>query len=316
APGAEEVQTAGAMCRFDHRKLVVVDGCCAWCGGMIFTHAARTQWDNLACLCEGPVVREFRNIFQQRWSEAGGCACDRIPARNDCGSFSGGEPDCPTTQPRCSQIPPVQSPSRAVENQYSTELGPDPQGTTSPTQLQADSNVPGRTPIRIVRTDVGDRSLRQSVYHAVDTARRCVLLENCYFTDDLLTEKLIAARRRGVDVRVILTICGNIEIVNRYVVLTANRLHRGGVRVWLAPRMTHVKAMSVDHCWSYIGSGNFDDLSLRNNRELGIIVSGAAFAGEMQSAVFTPHLSQASELLRPLPMRPSTLLAKMLGAWL
>ena len=54
--------------------------------------------------------------------------------------------------------------------------------------------------------------------------------------------------------------------------MTANRLLRAGVRVYLYPGMTHVKATTVDGLWAYLGTGNFDALSLRHNRELGLAV--------------------------------------------
>jgi phosphatidylserine/phosphatidylglycerophosphate/cardiolipin synthase-like enzyme len=37
--------------------------------------------------------------------------------------------------------------------------------------------------------------------------------------------------------------------------------------------MTHVKAAAVDGRWAYLGTGNFDPLSMRHNRELGLSVS-------------------------------------------
>ena len=71
-----------------------------------------------------------------------------------------------------------------------------------------------------------------------------------------------------------MTLRGNIERLNHFSALNANRLLRGGVRVYLYPAMTHVKAMSADGTWAYLGTGNFDELSLRNNREVGLSIAG------------------------------------------
>ena len=54
-----------------------------------------------------------------------------------------------------------------------------------------------------------------------------------------------------------------LDMANR---ATVNRLLRAGIRVYLFPGQTHVKAMSVDGVWAYLGTGNFDPLSLRHNR--------------------------------------------------
>src|SRR5215217_6801315 len=88
---------------------------------------------------------------------------------------------------------------------------------------------------RLIQTSLGDRSLKETIYHAVDHARRNIYLENPYFTDEILTVKLEAARARGVDVRAVLTLRGNIRRLNRYETLTANRLLRAGARVYLYP---------------------------------------------------------------------------------
>ncbi len=48
--------------------------------------------------------------------------------------------------------------------------------------------------------------------------------------------------------------------------VTANALLASGVRVFIYPGMTHVKAMIVDG-WACLGSANFNKLSLRSNLE-------------------------------------------------
>ena len=55
------------------------------------------------------------------------------------------------------------------------------------------------------------------------------------------------------------------RVIDRAVRVTVNRLLRIGVRVYMHPSTTHVKAASVDTRWAYLGTGNFDNLSLRRN---------------------------------------------------
>ncbi len=159
--------------------------------------------------------------------------------------------------------------------------------------------------VRIVRTDVDPpiRTLKEAVYGAVDTARHHIYLENPYFDDQILIKKLVAARKRGVDVRAILTMRGDVKTMNKFSALTANALLRGGARVYLYPAMTHVKAMAVDGTLVYIGTGNYDDLSLRNNRELSLTVRGPELVPEIEKDLFLRDIAVSEELhaLLPLP---------------
>jgi cardiolipin synthase len=155
---------------------------------------------------------------------------------------------------------------------------------------------------RLVRTRPLHRQLAQALYEAVDHARHHVYVENPYFTDPRLLEKLSAARRRGADVRVVLTLHSDSDAVDHSNRVTANRLLRAGVRVYLYPGMTHVKATSVDGLWAYLGTGNFDYLSLRHNRELGVAVAAGPVLAALERELFLPDFRAEWELTEPLPV--------------
>ncbi|MFO0907209.1 MAG: phospholipase D-like domain-containing protein [Isosphaeraceae bacterium] len=131
----------------------------------------------------------------------------------------------------------------------------------------------------------------------------------------MLAEKLVAAARRGVDVRVVITLRGNVERLNRYVAVTANRLWRGGVKVYLAPGMTHRKVMSVDGVWAYLGTGNFDELSLRNNREAGVTVLSASLVGGLDRQVLELAQARAERLQELLPLPANLLWLELMKLW-
>jgi cardiolipin synthase len=194
------------------------------------------------------------------------------------------------------------------------EVGGPPEGPLPPAPA-AVPPMPPNAHVRMVRTDIHERSLKDTIYHAVDHARRHIYLENPYFSDDILTDKLIAARERGVDVRAILTLRGNVRRLNRYETLTANRLLRGGVRVYLYPAMTHVKAMSADDVWAYVGTGNFDELSLRNNREVSLSISSPDVVGELDRTVFLLDMSVSQELSALMPAPKNWLLLELMELW-
>ena len=210
---------------------------------------------------------------------------------------------------------PVASQYSALFEDRWREVGGAPGLPATDPRLLPSTPTRSNAVVRLVRTDVRERSLKDAIYHAVDHARCRIYLENPYFSDDLLADKLVAARRRGVDVRAVLTLRGNVTSLNRYVVLTANRLLRGGVRVYLAPGMTHVKALSVDGSWCYLGTGNFDELSLRNNREVGLSISSPEVTGALDATLFQPDVAEAQELTGLLPRPEHWPLLRLFALW-
>lgn len=154
---------------------------------------------------------------------------------------------------------------------------------------------------KLVETAPGSHQLQRALYKAVDDARQYVYVENVYFTDGRLAYKLARARRRGVDVRVVLTVQSNCTPVNRATRVLANRLLAAGVRVYLYPGTTHVKAAAVDGCWAYVGTANFDALSLRHNRELGLAFGAGPALAELEETLARDFRDEW-ELREPLPV--------------
>jgi len=153
---------------------------------------------------------------------------------------------------------------------------------------------------RLVRTRSVNRQLAEVLYTTIDQAEHHVYVENPYLTDARLLAKLARARQRGADVRVVLTIHSDSKAIDSSNKVTANRLLRAGIRVYLYPVVTHVKATTVDGVWAYLGTGNFDALSLRHNRELGIAVGPGPVVTALESALFVPDFRPEWELTEPL----------------
>jgi cardiolipin synthase len=155
---------------------------------------------------------------------------------------------------------------------------------------------------RIVTTEPCKHELARAIYRAVDHARQHVYVENVYFSDGRLVAKLARARRRGVDVRVVLTFSSSSPCINRANMVVANRLLSAGVRVYVYPIMTHAKAAAVDGCWAYLGTGNFDPLSMRHNYELGLAVSAGPLIADLEEKLFLADFRPEWELLKPMPL--------------
>ncbi len=155
---------------------------------------------------------------------------------------------------------------------------------------------------RLVANSPTHHSLRKSLYRALDGARHSILLENPYLTDNGVITKLARARRRGVDTRILFTIQSQTESIDHANKVTANRLLAAGVRVYLYPGRIHTKTALIDGCWAYMGSGNFDLLSLYRNHELGIVFGPGPIIQDLEQTLFIPDFNPEYELHAPLPL--------------
>lgn len=168
---------------------------------------------------------------------------------------------------------------------------------------------------RLVESTPTHHSLRHSLYHALDCAHNFVYLENPYLTDNGVLVKLARARRRGVDTRIVFTIQSDTESINHTNKVTANRLLAAGVRVYLYPGRVHTKAALIDGAWGYLGSGNFDLLSLHRNHELGVVFGPGPVLEEINQVLFQPDFNPDWELHAPLPLSAADYAYEMLAAF-
>jgi cardiolipin synthase len=172
----------------------------------------------------------------------------------------------------------------------------------APTELPLDVPLLYNAHARLVTTEPLGWELARSLYSAIENAHKHIHLENVYFSDPGLIRRLAEARRRGVDVRVTLTLHSDNRLIDAANRVTANRLLCSGVRVYLYPGMTHVKAGVVDGCWAYLGTGNFDPLSLNHNHEFGLAICDGPVIGELEKLLTGSGLHPEWELKEPLPL--------------
>jgi cardiolipin synthase len=147
----------------------------------------------------------------------------------------------------------------------------------------------GSVPAQMVRSasDDGTESIRLMYLLSIASARRSVLLSNSYFVpDDLSVRTLIEARRRGVDVQIIVP--GS--QIDSEVTRAASRqkwapLLEAGIAIYeFQPTMFHCKVMVVDDEWVSVGSTNFDSRSFRLNAEANLNVLDRGLASQERRA--------------------------------
>jgi phosphatidylserine/phosphatidylglycerophosphate/cardiolipin synthase-like enzyme len=73
--------------------------------------------------------------------------------------------------------------------------------------------------------------------------------------------------------------------------------------------------MSVDGSLAYIGTGNFDELSLRNNREVSLTVRGPGLIREIDENLFLRDMAVSEEVHALLPPTRGRLLLDVLRLW-
>jgi cardiolipin synthase len=141
----------------------------------------------------------------------------------------------------------------------------------------------------------GSESMHLMYLMAIAAAEQSIDLAASYFVpDDLLIQALVAARRRGVRVRILLP--G--EHIDSQMVRIASKAEWGellqaGVEIAeYEPTMLHVKLLVVDREMVSVGSTNFDIRSLRLNDEASLNVYDRSF-GERMTEVFARDLARA-----------------------
>jgi cardiolipin synthase len=134
----------------------------------------------------------------------------------------------------------------------------------------------------------GASASRTLYYLSITSARRSIRLANAYFVPDpAALETLIDAKRRGVDVRVMISGKHNDNwLSRRNAVRMYGRLLDAGIEILeYEPTLLHHKTMVVDDVWVTIGTTNFDSRSFAHNEESNVCVYDPALAREL-TAIF------------------------------
>ena len=150
-------------------------------------------------------------------------------------------------------------------------------------------------PVRALYTRNFDSQIYRAQLEAIRRARSYILIENGYFSDDTTLYELARARRRGVDVRVILPAAGNHGSHDASNAVAINKMLRNGIRVYRYPGMSHIKAAVIDG-WASVGTANFDKLSLQVNKEINLATSHKPAVDALLARVFLPDLAESVEL--------------------
>jgi len=243
-----------------HRKLCVIDGEVAFCGGINVLddlhdpnhgplEAPRLDF---AVRVTGPLVAEAETSMAQLWW--------RMEAARDI---------------RRVQLKVALDALRAARarRRMRRRAGPGQAHPKAKAALLLRDNLRNRTRI--------ERAYRR----AIGRAREEIIIANAYFVPGRkMRMALIAAARRGVKVRLLLQ--GRYEYFMQYYAARPvyGALLRAGVEIHeYSPSFLHAKVAVIDGRWATVGSSNLDPLSLLLAREANVVVEDAGFAAQLRT---------------------------------
>lgn len=133
--------------------------------------------------------------------------------------------------------------------------------------------------------ETGASSARTFYYLSIAAAKRRIYIANPYFVPDQgAIDLLIAARRRGVDVRVMVAGIHNDNwIARQNSVRLYGPLLAAGIEIYeYNHTMLHQKTMVVDGVWATVGTTNFDPRSFAHNEENNICFWDPTLSAELE----------------------------------
>jgi cardiolipin synthase len=276
-----------------HRKLCVVDGQVAFCGGINVlddwydpNHGALTapRFD-FAVQVSGPLVQQAQAAMTQFWWRM------RATERMQQADLAGAS----------------QALQRSVRDKPMRQPG-QPELSGALAELVLRDNLRNRTNI--------ERAYRLGL----SSAREDIVLANAYFLPGRnIRRTLIYAARRGVRVRLLLQ--GRYEYFMQY--HAAHAMYRpllaAGIEIYeYSPSFLHAKVAVVDGRWATVGSSNMDPLSLLLAREANVFVQDETFAQELRLALEhaiahdASRVDAAQHALRPLRLKLFDVVAAVL----
>ena len=251
-----------------HRKLCVVDGTVAFCGGINVlddfydpNHGAlEAPRFDFAVRVTGPLVQAVHEATVQFWWRLQAASTAR---HSD-----------------------FQAAWRALQKAVTLALQ-----ARSDTDADAGTQVPGALDHHInaalvLRDNVRNRSrIERSYRKAIGAARQEIIIANAYFVPGgKLRKGLIHAAQRGVRVRLLLQ--GRYEYFMQYHATRPvyGALLAAGVEIHeYSVSFLHAKVAVIDGHWATVGSSNLDPLSLLLAREANVVLDDVAFAQDLRA---------------------------------
>lgn len=249
-----------------HRKLCVVDGAVAFCGGINVlddfydpNHGAlESPRFDFAVRVTGPLVQAVHEATVQFWWRLQAASTAR-------------QSDFPAAWRALQEAVTL-----ALQARSDTDAGAQISGALENHTYAA----------LVLRDNVRNRSrIERSYRKAIGAARQEIIIANAYFVPGgKLRKGLIHAAQRGVRVRLLLQ--GRYEYFMQYHATRPvyGALLAAGVEIHeYSVSFLHAKVAVIDGHWATVGSSNLDPLSLLLAREANVVMDDVAFAQDLRA---------------------------------
>jgi cardiolipin synthase len=136
-------------------------------------------------------------------------------------------------------------------------------------------------------------SATQAIRQLIDQARARIDIMNPYLTDADMIQRLIAAARRGVKVRIVVSQTSNNPQADAALKYHYAELIQAGVQIWEYPgAVVHAKLVVADDTVVF-GTVNFDAWSLYRNYEIAMMARSPSVATLFEERVFGPDIAKS-----------------------
>ncbi len=270
----------------NHRKLVAVDGICAFTGGLNVGDeyygkgSPEMYWRDTHLKIIGPAARQLEEVFIDDWFFAA---------------------------------------NKKIRLKISESVAKSP--IVNDTINQKQGHIAYTQVIPTGPTDREQLALLMFM-HAITSAQHRIWIATPYFVpDQTLLKALVLARWRGLDVRVLIPEKSDTRLVQWVGLSFAEEICRRGISVSTYRKgFMHSKVCLVDDSLAIVGTCNFDNRALFLNFETSLVVHNESFAREIEAmflrdfadsrplrlqedtGFFNPHrfVTDAARLLAPL----------------
>ena len=143
-----------------------------------------------------------------------------------------------------------------------------------------------------------DQNMKLAYLRAIDTSQTSINIADPYFSDRDITNHLMEAARRGVDVNIVLPATNNHGLEEDAERSMYSEMLKSGIHVfeYTGRPMAHDKVATFDNKISTIGSSNLDARSLRDNDEANIWTSDPSVAQQVNQNLFAVDEQQSNPI--------------------
>ncbi len=162
---------------------------------------------------------------------------------------------------------------------------------------------PTPAPFVVTVNDNNTTEIRTALIEIIDNAKKRVIIEHAYFSDDKVIGALKRAASRGIRVDVVLPKTPDTHLYANMV--TINKLLEGkqekSSRIYLYPKLSHAKIVLTDGAIAAVGSANLTPRSMLTSRELTLFAHGdrnSRFIKELRDQLEV-NIALSEQVLQP-----------------